>query len=171
MDAHVRPARPSDAPAIARVHVATWRAAYRGIVPQTFLDAMDEAKRADRWSGILRGAESATLVAETLRGVVGFVSVGPARGWSGPETGEVWALYVEPERQRRGVGAALWRAGMEELARQGRRGTMLWVLARNASGRAFYEKMGGRVAASKTEDVGGALLDEVAYVFAAPEQS
>jgi hypothetical protein len=35
----IRPARVNDAPALGRVHVDSWRAAYRGLVPDSSLQA------------------------------------------------------------------------------------------------------------------------------------
>lgn len=165
MQVSVRHARASDAASIARIQVATWRTSYRGIVPQTYLDQLDEAKRAAKWSRILRERDSRTLVAETMAGIVGFVSIGAARDWSGPETGEVWALYVSPEHQRRGVGARLFRAGVDALRAEGRQGLMLWTLEKNAPTRAFYEKQGGVAGATKTVELSGIPVEEVAYVW------
>jgi GNAT superfamily N-acetyltransferase len=48
----VRAATIADAGPIARVHIASWRAAYVGLIPQDFLDAMDVEDRRLRWEGI-----------------------------------------------------------------------------------------------------------------------
>ena len=37
----IRPARPSDAKTIARIHVDGWRTAYAGFIPASFLDGMN----------------------------------------------------------------------------------------------------------------------------------
>ena len=39
--AEIRRARPEDAEAVARVHVAGWRHAYRGLLPDDYLDGLD----------------------------------------------------------------------------------------------------------------------------------
>jgi hypothetical protein len=43
----IRRAEPRDAAGIAHVHVASWRTTYRGIVPDSYLDALDEPERAE----------------------------------------------------------------------------------------------------------------------------
>ena len=55
----IRPAEIDDAPAIARVHVETWRWSYRGIVPEAYLDSTTVQNRAFVWAHLLarRGAE------------------------------------------------------------------------------------------------------------------
>src|SRR4051794_3006687 len=48
-DVSVRPARPADAPEIARVQVVTWRTAYRSVLPREVLDDWDEAAAPVSW--------------------------------------------------------------------------------------------------------------------------
>ena len=36
----IRPAELDDAPAIAQVHVDTWRSNYAGMIPQAYLDSL-----------------------------------------------------------------------------------------------------------------------------------
>ncbi|WP_156759003.1 hypothetical protein [Microbacterium karelineae] len=70
MDLEVGPAVPDDAATIADVHVRTWRHAYRGLMPQEFLDGIDVAARAERWERILAGEEvggRGAVVLEELR--------------------------------------------------------------------------------------------------------
>ncbi len=66
---------------IAVVHVATWRATYRGLMPQSLLDGLSVEARTAVWRRILRDDEGSTLVAieQGAERVVGFVSVGPSR--------------------------------------------------------------------------------------------
>jgi ribosomal protein S18 acetylase RimI-like enzyme len=72
--------------------------------------------------------------------VVGHVSFGPARDADAPAgSAEIWALYVRPDRQRRGIGTALLAKALEEI---GEADAYLWVLEDNQVGRAFYEKHG-----------------------------
>src|ERR1041385_8579918 len=49
----IRPAAPEDAPAIARVHVESWRTTYRGIFPQGLLDGLSIEDRARSWNEVL----------------------------------------------------------------------------------------------------------------------
>jgi GNAT superfamily N-acetyltransferase len=45
----VRPARPADASEIARIQLATWRTAYRRLLPRSVLAELDEAWMAEQW--------------------------------------------------------------------------------------------------------------------------
>lgn len=92
----IRSAAGGDARAIAEVQVESWRAAYRGLLPETYLADLSVERRTAAWEGILSRAESETLVAVAKQGeVVGFASLGPSRDSDAPEeTGELLALYV-----------------------------------------------------------------------------
>ena len=128
----LRPATIDDAHAIAEVHVASWLAAYRGLVPDEVLDAQSVDVRAAQWDGWLRKGETRTLVAGDVDGFVTF--------WE--TSGEVAALYVAPDRARRGIGSALIDAAHAALRAASRDEAFLWVLEANGSARAFYAAHG-----------------------------
>lgn len=138
-----------DAPAIARVHVETWRSAYRGIVSDTYLASLSPAERASQWCDFL--ADSAgtrfLLVAadDKVDELIGFAAAGPERSGDPNYLGELYALYVLPSHQRRGFGHRLVRAGAGRLAAAGTRSMLLWVLDANTPAREFYEALGGTV--------------------------
>jgi GNAT superfamily N-acetyltransferase len=141
----VRRAGPADADAIAAVQVESWRAAYRGIVPDAFLDDLDVAERAARWrDGFTERPERGiTWVAEDAGTVVGFVAFGPARDDdASPSVGELQAIYVLSGRWRRGIGTALHDACVAELRRRGFAEATLWTFEANPMGTRFYERCG-----------------------------
>ncbi len=167
----VRPAVVRDAESIARVHVQSWQAAYRGLVPDSFLDALRWEERLQRWEGLLADsspARGSTLVAVTGQdNVVGFVSTGPARDEDIAGRGfvEVYAIYVSPGAWGRGEGTSLIRAAQAAVPRRAP-GLVLWVLTGNERGRRFYERIGFRPDdATKVVDIGGRQLDELRYVL------
>jgi ribosomal protein S18 acetylase RimI-like enzyme len=135
----VRPARPEDAQAIARVHVATWQAAYRHALPAETLDSIDVNARERRWKEFLAG-DSATFVGEIDGEIIGFVSVGESRDQAG--VGEVFAIYVLPHAWGTGLGTALIERGEDELRARGFTAATLNVLADNPRARRFYERQG-----------------------------
>ncbi len=166
----VRPAGPSDAAAIAGVRIRSWRAAYRGIVPDAVLDGLDPIREAAIWrerlgSGVAAWVRVAFVVEPPVPPrLVGFVTAGSARHAGEDGLGEVWAIYVDPEAQGRGVGRALMDAGMRGLATRGFREAILWVFEANASARGFYERMGWAPdGAAKALPIGGASPIEVRY--------
>ncbi|HVF03898.1 MAG TPA: GNAT family N-acetyltransferase [Frankiaceae bacterium] len=160
----IRRATPADAEAVARVQVATWRAAYAGLIPAPVLDALSVPAGTARWDGLLRDPAVPTWVAEDGAEVVGFATAGPARDADAPGAGEIYAAYVLPEAQGSGRGRALLDAGLAWMETAGHVCGTLWVLTANAAGRAFYEACGWRPdGAARGIDVGGAVVDEVRY--------
>jgi GNAT superfamily N-acetyltransferase len=146
---NVREATEADAAAIALAHTLAWQAAYRGIVPDSFLDSIDVSDRTNSWAAILRGevsvpgvARPIDFVAEADGTVVGFADVGEYRDSPDPRAGELWAMYVAPEFWGTGVGEALMNSTLEQLAKDNRSRAYLWVLHDNARARRFYERHG-----------------------------
>ena len=137
----MRAAETRDAPAIARVHVRSWQVGYRGLVPDAVLDALSALERERDWRGWLHDERSSTLVAEFDGAVAGFATtITPSRDEdAGPRTCELAALYVQPERSRRGIGRALLREAMDAARSGGSDDIVAWALAANAAARAFYE--------------------------------
>ena len=166
MKARIRTARGGDAGAIARVHVATWRTAYAGLVPDDYLIALSEARMRRQWqAALLRDRGEAVLVVETAAGeVVGFGSAGPLRGGALACRGEVYTLYVTPDWQNRGLGRALLGGLFAGLFAQQCDDAAIWVLSGNPS-RFFYEALGGKPSAERREAFAGTLLHETAYVW------
>jgi len=160
----VRRATADDAPAMGRVHVLAWQAAYRGQMPDAYLDGLSAGDRARMWSSALAEDDRARalLVAEGDTGVVGFVVVGPAL--DGDEVGELYAINVDPERWGTGVGRALLRAAEAELSTLGYTEAVLWVLPSNERARRFYESAGWHPDGSeRTAEVLGVEVLEIRY--------
>jgi GNAT superfamily N-acetyltransferase len=169
MESAIRAAGPEDANAIADAHVASWRAAYVGKVPQHYLDQLSPGRRAQRWSELLSSRPPMVVfVAETTDAVLGFASVGPSRDTdddvSGP-VGEVMAIYTRPEAWGHGVGRRLMERAVRHLTATGfAEATLPWVLDSNDRAIRFYEA-GGWVAdgAVKQRELGGLPVTEVRF--------
>jgi GNAT superfamily N-acetyltransferase len=167
MDVTCRPMRAEDLDAVAELHVRSWQTAYRGIVPQGFLDGMSPAERARRTRG---RPLSGQHVAEAGGRVQGWLSVGPYRDDDAdapvPGCGEIEAIYVRPDAVGTGVGRALMAYGLGELRRLGLHPVLLWVLTGNDRARRFYQKAGFR-ADGVTHDyqIAGATLPELRYRY------
>jgi GNAT superfamily N-acetyltransferase len=174
----VRPAGQDDAPGIATVHVRSWQAAYRGLLPQDFLDGMVvSVERVDRWRTIL-GADAAagrtTFVATSDAAgadiVLGFAHVAPSRDDDADATtAELIAIYALPDAFGTGAGRTLMRAGLDWLAAAGYTQATLWVLVGNARAIRFYEAAGWRYeGTSKTDELAGITVTERRYRRALP---
>ncbi|MEO8329463.1 MAG: GNAT family N-acetyltransferase [Candidatus Nanopelagicales bacterium] len=147
-DRRVRPAVPADAERLAHIKVVTWRAAYRGLLPDTVLDDLSVTHFVDQFRDRINATLAAdttaqtALVVEEAAEVVGYGMAGPYRGDDLPQAGEIYALYVEPSAWGHGAGAELLAATESHLVRNGFDRAALWVLASNAAGQGFYRAMG-----------------------------
>jgi ribosomal protein S18 acetylase RimI-like enzyme len=158
----VRPATRADADAIGRIHAETWRAAYAGVFPESAFDAEERRRWWREWLGAPREPPAATFVAEVDGAVVGFAGVGRSR--DDPAEGELYTIYVDPDRWGTGAGRALLDAAEASLRGSGFREAMLWVLEGNERAERFYrlagwEHDGGR----KVEEFAGAVVAELRY--------
>lgn len=167
--ATIRQATAGDADALARVHIDTWRHTYAGSVPASYLARLDYDRSRRTWESLLAREGIRVFVADDASsGVVGFASAGPNRP-SPDETGEwtayggdLYAIYILPEHQGKGLGGAWIRAVVQALVADGHGSMVLWVLKGNpACG--FYERLGGLVVGQRRQRVGGAELDTVVY--------
>src|SRR6185312_9180320 len=130
---NLRPAVPEDAMAVARVHVRAWQVAYRGLMPDDYLQRLRPEERAQRYDfASLDPARPRTLVAIEADTVLGFATISPARDEGAAGQGELCALYVEPDCWGRGFGRTLASAARAELYRLEFRQAILWVVAGNA---------------------------------------
>ncbi len=163
----IRTAVLADALAIARVHVETWKTAYKGIVPDAVLEKLSVETRLPRWQELLSDESQAgfTLVAETDDGeVVGFAVAGPNRGDEKFDA-ELYAIYVLQAHQGGGTGGRLVHDAMHRLQDSGYTSLIVWVLQANDPARRFYEALGGVYFSAKPITIGGAELTEVSYVW------
>ncbi len=161
----LRRASGADASAVAAAHVRSWQAAYRGIVPDDFLDNLDVGARAGRYAfDLVAPDDPETWIAVEGEVVLGLVTVSPSRDEDLRGMGEVRALYVIPDRWRSGVGSALMVEAVQLLLDRGFTEAALWVLEDNARGRRFYEAAGWRPdGGTQRLAIGGRELGEVRY--------
>ena len=143
----IRRAHPADASAIAVVHVRSWQAAYRNLMPPDFLDRLDPDQRAERWYRSLAKPawpRHGVFVAEEFGHVVGFARFCPCRDEDlDPETaGEVAAIYLLPAAWGRAHGRQLMTEALATLGAAGYREAALWVLDANERARGFYHNGG-----------------------------
>ena len=142
----VRPATLDDLDAIVAVHVAGFRAGTVPHLPPDQRDRMNEQRAAAVWDATIAEPPpgTAVLVAESSDGrVVGLACAGRARDDDVAEgTGELYALYVEPESWGAGHGRALDEAARAHLRGALFTGAVLWVLEDNVRARGFYERCG-----------------------------
>ncbi len=151
--AGIRDARRADAPAIARVVVASWRAAYAGLLPAEYLAGLSVEARTEQWDGVVADPGDNHVLVLTDPEVVGFAAVGPALdGEAG--VGQLYAIYLAPLRWGRGEGRRLHDAAVARLDAAGFGRSVLWVLRGNDRATRFYRAAGWRPDGVEQTEVG-----------------
>lgn len=166
----VRRATPADAERIAWLRVRSWRHAYRDILPAAGLAALSPESGVRRWAE-LAAAEPPTAMFVAVGGddvPVAYCTVGAVRDEVDrhPElpTGELWAIYSDPDAHGTGAGHALHETGVDHLARHGFRHATLWVFEANATARRFYAAHGWRPDGGREPfDWAGGSVPELRY--------
>jgi ribosomal protein S18 acetylase RimI-like enzyme len=146
----------------------SWRAAYRGILPDAFLDGDLREDRETRWSGI---AERMTprdnlLVATDGKGAVGFIA-----GWTSAALGcdDGYGLYIDnlhvrPDLRGNKYGESLFRAlaghAKANATANAKVSAYLWLLDGNAPAHRFYRRLGGRDDEHRMIELGGRTVGE-----------
>ncbi|MEN8656172.1 GNAT family N-acetyltransferase [Streptomyces sp. 21So2-11] len=166
---HVREMDGADIEAVSTIRVRGWQAAYAGMVPQTYLDAMtvegDAVQRRQLFSQPLR--KSRDLVAHADRGLAGWICFGPCRGEMPVlgRAGEIYALYVSPDLIGQGIGRRLLGEAHTQMKSQGFEASALWVLSGNQRARRFYERAGYQADGATQDDVYDEItLTELRYL-------
>ena len=165
MDITIRPMTVEDTRRVGEVHVRAWQSTYRGAMPDEFLDGLRPEDRAEMWR---QGVDEAwpgqrdVIVADGR--VAGFAAYGPAHGGGDDPLGELYAINLDPDYWRQGLGRRLIRHVTSELVRLGFPRAVLWVEATNDRARRFYEVEGWHFdGTEQTDTIDGVTVDEVRY--------
>ncbi|MFG3152085.1 GNAT family N-acetyltransferase [Streptomyces sp. NPDC048219] len=158
----------ADCDRVSALRVRGWQSAYRGLMPQQYLDGLSVTEDAERRRALFARAPAdlVNLVAEDdAGGVVGWACHGPYRdGERRTEDAELYAIYVDTGRLGGGVGQALLQESVRRCATAGHPRMLLWVLEGNTRARRFYERAGFRAdGAVESSDVDGVAVPEVRY--------
>ena len=162
----IRPARPEDAAAIARVRADSWRDTYAHVLSPEFLAALDPAADAEGWRGtITRMTEDPRrgtfVVAELDATVQGFAIAGvprPLPGETPPREWQLFLIYQDAALHGTGSGQALLEASI------GDRPAHLWTAEDNPRAIAFYRRNGFVPDGERTSDPTAEGLAEIRMV-------
>ncbi len=166
-DIRVRPALAADSPALAKIHIETWRNDYRGFASDGYLASLSVEEVAGAYRGYIQAEETCVLLAEDAAGHgVGLASCGPYRdeGYRLNDTflGEIYNLYVLPRGRNTGTGRALVAAAARWLQAHGMGSMMLWTLERSTS-KSFYARIGGRIVGRREATIGANEVTDLAF--------
>lgn len=152
--------RSDDRLAVSRVYEESWKYAYRGIIPEDYLNSIP----AGRWAAKLDDPGMRNLVMIEGEAIIGAASYCPARAAGMEGFGEIVSIYLLPEYMGKGCGAKLLAAAIDGLRQMDFHDIYLWVLEENLPARRFYEKHGFFAADIYLADnIGGRPLREVQY--------
>lgn len=149
MALEIRPARLTDAGAIAELHAASWRATFHNVLSEQYRSGAIFEDRRAVWQDRLSAppASQFTMVAEEGGRIAAFAC---AFGDDDPRWGTLLDnLHVHGDWQGRGLGKSLMvKVADWCTAEYPESGLYLLVLEQNSRARAFYEQLGAA-------DVGG----------------
>lgn len=164
----IRKAIKDDVTAISKIHVDGWKYAYKGILPEDFLQNRSYEEQCNKWNNRYFNNEDTTeivLVAENDVGaVVGFISVDAVSKIEGID-GSIGALYIDTSHHGKGYGTALFKAAADILKKLGVKSFVLTAFKENKKACSFYEALGGIVFSEKIEVIGGVEAAGVTYIF------
>lgn len=165
----IRPAALDDASRLAEIHITSWQAAYADVLPAEFLDGLSTelGARTEQWQDWLstESPQRSVLVVADGDDIVGFAHHGPSgdKDLKATEVGELYSMYLDPQRYRQGWGSELMTAVFDELRAGGFAGASLWVMTANTAARTFYERAGWEADGAKTDHCLGITIPAVRY--------
>lgn len=155
----IRKVEKEDVRQIAEILVEDWQKAYRGIMDDAFLDAMNadqryeiEVKRYQKYIVAVDGNE-----------VLGYAWLEMAG--DEPADCEVIALYVRYSKRNNGIGKLLMQYAISHFKETGKKRMIVWCLKENLESRKFYEKVGGKEFRTGTHNWGGKEYEMISYLY------
>ncbi|MDE5933665.1 MAG: GNAT family N-acetyltransferase [Lachnospiraceae bacterium] len=150
-----------DLPEISSVYEKSWKYAYEGMIPQSYLDSIPEGC----WADNIHKDGRYNLVMTEDGKIIGTSGFGRSRWEKYSDWGEIVSIYLLPEYIAKGYGRRLLRAVIKELGKLGFHHILLWVLEENHRARKFYEKNGFVQSKEYRDDtIGGKEVREVMYL-------
>jgi ribosomal protein S18 acetylase RimI-like enzyme len=162
----IRRAVIEDVDGIVHVHIHSLKSSHNAILPDEFLDGLDNDWSEPRFTQTLKQPlnDSLIYVAEDDYGaIVGFIWGGRERKGNDTYKGEIYAIYILQAYQRKGLGRRLTFELANHLQDLGIHSLLVWVIANNYPSRSFYEGIGGRKVSEGTFEMMGNIYRDVAY--------
>lgn len=163
---NIRDIKKEDIPQVVDIQISGWRAAYKGMIDDEYLENMNVEKKIKMREKDYK--ETRFIVAEINNEIVGFCRYTDNMEKT-PETPEVdcelRALYVKPELKHNGIGKKMFQYAVNEFKNMGKTKMVLWCLKDNVLARKFYEKMGGKIIKERLIHIGNRDYKEVAFEY------
>ena len=162
----IRNIKKEDIPQVVNIQIDEWRAAYKGMIDDEYLENMNVEKKIKMREKDYK--ETRFIVAEINNEIVGFCRYTDNINKT-PETleadCELRALYVKPEVKHNGIGKKMFQYAVNEFKNMGKTKMVLWCLKDNVLARKFYEKMGGKIIKERLIHIGNRDYEEVAFLY------
>ena len=137
LTAHVRRARPEDAPSLAVVHVQAGRETYPGLLSDELLANLSVPEHEAMWRDILATPDApGAWLAHVRDDVVGFTLVRAPHDDDAPRPHELGMMYVLDAVKGAGVADTLVTAALGDVP------AYLWVARDNPRAQRFYARHG-----------------------------
>lgn len=152
---------------LSNIYEQSWRKAYRGIIPQDYLDAIPIG----HWNENFDIPGWRTVVCVEDGKFIATSSFSKSRFDQYSDLGEIISIYLLPEYIKKGYGSKLLDFVLYELYQEGYKEIFLWVLEENTNARKFYESKGFILDKEYLNDkIGGKELKEVRYFYQFPSE-
>jgi N-acetylglutamate synthase-like GNAT family acetyltransferase len=169
-DMLIRPVKESDIPAVAKVHVESWKVAFKGILSENFLEQLKAERFEKVWGDLLKRSNRLNLLIEEHKNVIGFISFEISAEEKKSTEGEIIALYIDYLSWRHGAGTSLIEQAKIHMKKNGFETAFLWTMAHNAISRSFFDKTGFILTGEqRTSERNGEHFEEVRYKIILPE--
>ena len=152
---------------IAKLVISAWQATYKGLIDENYLKNMDENAATDRWEKEIKENKEILIYRENNQ-ILGVIKYGEEENIG--KDGEIYVLYVKPDKKRNGIGTKLLNSAKQELLKDGYKNMVVWCLDGNKIGENFYLKSGGKKKKARQYNVNGIDVNENELVFKLREQ-
>ncbi len=142
-DITIRLAVPADAPDMAEIHMRSWKAAYKGIVPEEYIQRQNK-KRPAMWQQIMARENTTKYVIQKDGKTVGFVCVVATTqdDDTADDVCELEGIYLHPDYYRQGIGTKALEFAFDIAHGWNKSFMTLWVFSENINSIKFYETFG-----------------------------
>ena len=147
---------------IAAVRIKTWQSAYKGIVPDSFLNSMSvESKvKSYKFGSDLEPGHYFFAVKSGSK-IIGFLYLCKYREADIEGMGEIGGIYLLPEFHSKGIGAQMMQFSIDFLKGKSYKQIGIWVLEQNEKAISFYKKFGFEIDGCRKEIDLGKILNVI----------
>ena len=148
----MRLALPADAPLIAYIHMRSWDAAYKDILPADYI-RKNNSTRYEMWNSLLTEGNTTQFAILKCGEIIGLLGIGPPKDDDlGDEFYELYAIYLHPDHFHQGVGTQAMELAFRIARSLWKTDIVVWVFADNINSVRFFEKC-GYIADGRTHDM------------------